>query len=67
MKPQITGLRVAGVLFGLMSLGQLLRVVVRPTVYVGAHMIPLWASVIAFLIFGAMAFWLWNLAAHTTA
>jgi len=57
----------AGVLFGLLSIAQLLRLVIKPAVYVGAHMIPLWPSAIAFLIFGAMALWMLNLAAHATA
>lgn len=62
MNSQIIGLRVAGTVFGLMSLAQLIRLVIRPDVLVAGHMMPLWPSVLAFVIFGGLSFWMWKLA-----
>jgi hypothetical protein len=44
MNSQILGLRVAGVIFGLMCLAQLLRLVIRPEVLVAGHQVPLLAQ-----------------------
>lgn len=63
MKKQIVGLKVAGSIFGLMSLAQLIRLVIRPEVLVSGHHMPLWPSVIAFVVLGALCVWLWRLAA----
>jgi hypothetical protein len=65
MKSQIIGLRVACVLFGLMSLAQLARVVIQPAVLVAGHLMPLWPSALAFLILGSLSLWMWRLA-HAT-
>ena len=40
MNSQITGLRVASVVFGLITIPQLVRLVVRPEVLVAGHLIP---------------------------
>ena len=40
MNSQILGLKVAGVIFGLMCLAQLLRLVIRPAVLVAGHHVP---------------------------
>ena len=45
MNSQILGLRVASIIFGLMSLAQLLRLVIQPEVLVAGHRMPLWPSV----------------------
>lgn len=50
MNSQIVGLRVASAIFGLMSLGQLLRLVIRPEVLVAGHQMPLWPSALALVI-----------------
>src|SRR5918996_2679003 len=52
MNSQIVGLRVASIIFGLISLAQLLRLVIQPEVIVAGRQMPLWPSVLAFLIFG---------------
>ena len=44
MKSSVLGLRVAGVVFGLMALAQLARLLIRPLVLVAGHEIPLWPS-----------------------
>jgi hypothetical protein len=43
MKAQITGFRVASIVFGLMALGQLVRLAIRPEVLVVGHLMPLWS------------------------
>jgi hypothetical protein len=61
MRAQITGLRVASIVFGLIAIGQLLRLVARPEVLVAGSPMPLWPSVLAFIIMGALSLWMWNL------
>jgi hypothetical protein len=61
MNSQILGLRVAGTLFGLMALGQLVRLLIRPEVLVAGHQMPLWPSALAVIILGGLAFWMWTL------
>lgn len=62
MSVQALGLRVASILFGLMSLAQLLRLAIRPEVLVAGHLMPLWPSVLAFVILAGLSIWLWRLA-----
>ena len=62
MNSQIMGLRVAGIVFGLMSLAQLLRLIIQPMVVVAGHTMPLWPSVLAFLILASLCLWLLTLA-----
>ena len=61
MNSQILGLRVAGIVFGLICLGQLLRLVIRPEVLIAGHQLPLWPSALAFLILGSLSLWMWKL------
>jgi hypothetical protein len=61
MNTQIMGLRVSGTVFALMSLAQLLRLLIRPDILVAGHMMPLWPSVLAFVILGGLSFWMWSL------
>lgn len=61
MSSQILGLRVAGIVFGLMSLAQLARLIIRPEVLVAGHMMPLWPSALAFVFLGGLSLWLWKL------
>ena len=61
MNSQILGLRVAGFIFGLMSLAQLMRLVVRPEVLVAGHLMPLWPSTLAFVVLGGLSVWMWTL------
>jgi uncharacterized membrane protein YqjE len=66
MNSHITGLRVASIVFGLMALAQLVRLVIRPEVLVAGHRLPLWPSVVAFLMLGSLSLWLWKLARTPT-
>jgi hypothetical protein len=61
MNSQILGLRVASIVFGLMSLAQLLRLVIQPDVLVAGYRMPLWPSALALLALGGLAVWLWML------
>ena len=62
MTSQVTGLRVASVVFGLMAIAQLARIVIRPEVLVSGHAMPLWPSVLAFIFLGGLCLWMWRLA-----
>lgn len=66
MNPQILGLRVASIIFGLMSLAQLVRLVIRPEVLVACHQMPLWPSTLALVILGGLSIWMWKLARTPT-
>jgi hypothetical protein len=55
MNSQITGLRVASVVFGLMALAQLVRLVIRPEVFVAGHPLPLWPSVLGVIMLGGLS------------
>jgi hypothetical protein len=66
MSSQITGLRVASVVFGLMAIAQLVRLVVRPEMLVAGHSMPLWPSMLAFIILSGLSLWMWQLARAPT-
>jgi hypothetical protein len=66
MNSQILGLRLAGVIFGLMCLAQLLRLVIRPEVLVAGHQVPLWPSGLALVILGGLSLWMWKLSRTPT-
>ena len=66
MNSQITGLRVGSVVFALMAIAQLVRLVVRPEVLVAGYPMPLWPSVLAFIILGGLSLWMWKLARTPT-
>jgi len=57
MKSQILGLRVAGILFGLMALAQLMRLLIRPEVLVNGYAMPLWPSVLALVVMCGLSLW----------
>jgi hypothetical protein len=57
---------VACVVFGLMAIAQLVRVVVRPEVLVAGHSMPLWPSVVAFIVLGGLSLWMWRLTRTST-
>jgi hypothetical protein len=61
MKSQILGLRVASAVFGLMSFGQLTRLLVRPEVVIEGYLLPLWPSIFAFIVLVGLSLWMWSL------
>ena len=61
MNSRVLGLRVAGAVFGLMFVGQAVRLVAQLSVIVAGHVVPQWVSGVALLIAGSLAAWLWKL------
>jgi hypothetical protein len=57
---------VSGVFFSLLALVQLIRVVLGWPVQVAAVTVPVWASVLAFLVAGSLAVWAFRSARDTT-
>ena len=51
---------VAAILLWLIAFAQLLRVVFRVEVTAGGVNIPLWVSILAIIVFGALGIWLWR-------
>ena len=51
MNSPIVGLRVAGTVFGLMCLGQLMRLATQAPINVAGFELPLWLSVFGFLFY----------------
>jgi hypothetical protein len=51
---------VAALLFWLIALAQLLRVLFRVEVTAGGVNIPIWVSILAFIVLGALGIWLWR-------
>jgi hypothetical protein len=66
MSSQMTGLRVASVVFGLMAVAQLVRLVLRPEVFVAGYPMPVWPSVLGAIILGGLSLWMWTLARPPT-
>jgi uncharacterized membrane protein len=58
---QRLGLRIASVLFGLMSIAQLLRLLMRLDVLVASHAIPFSVSAVACMVLAGLSLWLWRL------
>ncbi len=61
MNSQILGLRVAGTLYGLMCLAQLLRLATQVEVRIADYQVPLWLSAVGLVIAGGLSVWLWKL------
>ena len=61
MNSTILGLRVAGTIFALVCLAQLLRLVMQVEVIAGGHRIPFWPSAAVLVITGSLSLWLWKL------
>ncbi|MNF54064.1 hypothetical protein D3C85_462600 [compost metagenome] len=61
MTSPVTGLRVACVVFALMAVAQLMRLIVRPEIFVEGYLMPLWPSALAFILLCALSVWMWSL------
>ena len=64
MNSQITGLRVAGTIFGLMCLAQLARLIIRPEIIVAGYPMPLWPSMVAVVVLGGLSIWMGKLSCN---
>ena len=58
---KILGLRVAGTIFGLVAVLNLLRVVTGVTIVIAGWMLPMWVNVLGFAGSGLICVWLWLL------
>jgi len=61
MNSQVLGLRVASIIFELMSLAQLVRLVIQPEVLVAGHPDASLAKRSALVVLGGLCIWLWTL------
>jgi hypothetical protein len=66
MNSQTTGLRVASVIFALIALAQLGRIIMRPELLVAGRLMPLWPSVVAFILLSVLSVWMWKLTRTNT-
>jgi hypothetical protein len=66
MHSQTVGLRVAAAVFALVCVAQLARLVLRPEILVAGHLMPLWPSVVAVVVAGALGYWMWILGLRGT-
>lgn len=62
MNSQTVGLVVAGVVFGLVCLLQLIRLATGFEVLVAGHPMPLWPNLIAAIVAGGLSWWMLQLA-----
>jgi len=62
MNSKTVGLRVAGVIFGLVCLAQLMRLVTRVEVLVAGRAVPLWPNAVAAIVAGGLCVWMFRLA-----
>ena len=53
-------LLIAGIIFGLIALLQLVRLVRQFEVMINGQMIPLWASGVAFIVALILSFWMFK-------
>jgi tetrahydromethanopterin S-methyltransferase subunit E len=65
MNSQSFGLRVAGLIFGLMCLVHLWRLLFSDfiTVQIGSHVIPHWVSGVGAIVAGILSIWMFRLSA----
>jgi hypothetical protein len=61
MNPQLTGLKVAGLVFGLIAVLQLIRLLAGWEIIINHHEIPLAFSGVAFVVLGGLSLWLFRL------
>ena len=56
---------VSGALFALIAIAQLMRAVLAVPVRVGSTSVPLWVSLLAFVITGSLSLWAFSTARRT--
>ena len=61
MNSQRTGLRVASVIFGLVTLAHIVRLFKHAKISVASHTIPIEVSWIGIIVFGLLCIWMWRL------
>ena len=63
MNSQRTGLRVASVIFGLVTIAHIVRLFNHAKISVASHVIPIEVSWIGIIVFGLLCVWMWKLSA----
>ena len=63
MNSPVNALRAAGLIFGLVSVGQLCRVILGLDVAIAGWHVPLWLSGVAVVFAGGLSVWMWKSAA----
>ena len=58
--------QISGAFFALIALAQLTRSILGLPAQVGSFEIPVWCSVVAFLVTGSLAVWALRVARHAT-
>jgi hypothetical protein len=66
MDSPLNALRVACVVFGLFAIAQLTRLLLGAEVTENGHLVPLWASGVAFVIAGGLSAWMGRLSYRGT-
>jgi hypothetical protein len=61
MNSQTLGLRVAAIIFALVSLAQLARLLSRVEITVAGHALPLWPNAVAFIVAVGLSWWMFKL------
>jgi hypothetical protein len=61
MNSPASGLRVASVITGLVSIAHLARLFLHFQILIGSHPVPVWMSGGVFVVSGLLSFWLWKL------
>jgi hypothetical protein len=64
MKSQRTALRVASVIFGLITIAHIVRLFKHVKITFASHVIPIEASWIGIIVFGVLCVWMWRLSAR---
>lgn len=60
-KPALTGLRVAGTIFGIVALLHLLRILTGAGVMISGWELPVWVNWLGFTGASLLSAWLWKL------
>ena len=61
MNSQRIGLRVASVIFGLVTIAHVVRLFKHAKINIATHVIPIEVSWIGIIVFGVLCIWMWRL------
>jgi len=61
MKTKDLGLRIAGTIFAVVALAHLLRLLTAVPVLIANWALPLWMSIVGFVVTCCLCFWLWKI------
>lgn len=61
MKRKELGLRVAGIIFAVITIAHLLRLITAVSMFIANWAVPFWVSAVALVVTGSLSAWLWRL------